>query len=105
MRFHAEPALSDSPMPSGTGVLLCNLGSPDEPTAPALRRYLAQFLSDERVVESPRALWLPLLHGVILRTISVGGVLLSHNPTIAVPSAQSNLATGIGTGPGVSLTL
>ena len=37
--------------------------------------------------------------------ISVGGVLLSHNPTIAVPSAQSNLATGIGTGPGVPLTL
>ena len=36
---------------------------------------------------------------------SVGGVLLSHNPTIAVPSAQSNLATGIGTGPGVPLTL
>ena len=35
----------------------------------------------------------------------VGGVLLSHNPTIAVPSAQSNLATGIGTGPGVPLTL
>ena len=37
--------------------------------------------------------------------ISVGGVLLSHNPTIAVPSAQSNLATGIGTGPGVPSTL
>ena len=68
MRFRAEPALSDSPVPSGTGVLLCNLGSPDAPTAPALRRYLAQFLSDECVVESPRALWLPLLHGVILRT-------------------------------------
>lgn len=68
MRFRAEPALSDSPVPSGTGVLLCNLGSPDAPTTPALRRYLAQFLSDERVVESPRALWLPLLYGVILRT-------------------------------------
>ena len=39
------------------------------------------------------------------KVISVGGVLLSHNPTIAVPSAQSNLATGIGTGPGVPLTL
>ena len=37
--------------------------------------------------------------------LCVGGVLLSHNPTIAVPSAQSNLATGIGTGPGVPLTL
>jgi len=48
-------------------ILLCNLGTPDAPTAPALRRYLAQFLSDPRVVEIPRILWLPLLHGVILR--------------------------------------
>jgi ferrochelatase len=38
------------------------------PTAPALRRYLAQFLSDPRVVEIPRAAWLPILHGIILRT-------------------------------------
>jgi ferrochelatase len=50
-----------------TGVLLVNLGTPDAPTAPALRRYLAEFLSDPRVVEIPRVLWLPLLHGVILR--------------------------------------
>lgn len=50
-----------------TAILLCNLGTPDAPTAPALRRYLAQFLSDPRVVEIPRLLWLPLLHGVILR--------------------------------------
>lgn len=49
-----------------TGVLLCNLGTPDEPTAPAVRRYLAQFLSDPRVVEIPRIAWLPLLYGVIL---------------------------------------
>jgi ferrochelatase len=49
-----------------TAVLLCNLGTPDEPTAPAVRRYLAEFLSDPRVVEIPRAAWLPLLHGVIL---------------------------------------
>jgi len=50
-----------------TGILLVNLGTPDAPTAPALRRYLAEFLSDPRVVEIPRLLWLPLLHGVILR--------------------------------------
>ena len=50
-----------------TAVLLCNLGTPDAPTAAALRRYLAQFLSDPRVVEIPRLFWLPLLHGVILR--------------------------------------
>ena len=47
-------------------MLLCNLGTPDEPTAPAVKRYLAEFLSDPRVVEIPRAAWLPLLHGVIL---------------------------------------
>ena len=48
-------------------VLYCNLGTPDEPTAPALRRYLAEFLSDQRVVEIPRLLWLAILHGIILR--------------------------------------
>ena len=50
-----------------TGVLLCNLGTPDEATPAAVRRYLAQFLSDPRVVEIPRLLWWPILHGVILR--------------------------------------
>lgn len=50
-----------------TAVLLVNLGTPDAPTAPALRRYLAEFLSDPRVVEIPRAPWWLLLHGVILR--------------------------------------
>ena len=44
-------------------------------------------------------------HHKHIKFLCVGGVLLSHNPTIAVPSAQSNLATGIGTGPGVPLTL
>ena len=51
-----------------TGVLLVNLGTPDAPTAPAVRRYLAQFLSDPRVVEIPPAVWKPILHGIILRT-------------------------------------
>ena len=49
-----------------TAVLLCNLGTPDAPTTPAVRRYLAQFLSDPRVVEIPRLAWLPLLYGLIL---------------------------------------
>ena len=49
-----------------TAILFCNLGTPDEPTPQAVRRYLAEFLSDPRVVEIPRAAWLPLLHGVIL---------------------------------------
>lgn len=50
-----------------TGVLLINLGTPDEPTASALRRYLAEFLWDVRVVDLPRPLWWLILHGVILR--------------------------------------
>jgi ferrochelatase len=49
------------------GVLLTNLGTPDAPTAPALRRYLREFLSDPRVVEIPRIIWLIILHGIILR--------------------------------------
>ncbi len=49
-----------------TGVLLVNLGTPDAPTPEAVRRYLAEFLSDERIVDLPRALWLPVLYGVIL---------------------------------------
>ena len=50
-----------------TGVLLTNLGTPDAPTPSALRKYLAQFLSDPRVIEAPRWLWWFILHGVILR--------------------------------------
>jgi ferrochelatase len=51
-----------------TAVLWCNLGSPDEPTARAVRPYLADFLGDPRVVEIPKALWAPILYGIILRT-------------------------------------
>jgi len=47
-------------------VLIVNLGTPDEATPQAVRRYLKEFLSDIRVVDLPRALWLPILHGVIL---------------------------------------
>ncbi|MEN9559117.1 MAG: hypothetical protein RLZZ502_328 [Pseudomonadota bacterium] len=50
------------------GVLLVNLGTPDAPTASAVRPYLAQFLSDPRVVEIPKLLWMLILHGIILRT-------------------------------------
>jgi ferrochelatase len=49
------------------GVLLTNTGSPDAPTPAAVKRYLAQFLADPRVIEYPRWLWLPLLHGLILQ--------------------------------------
>ncbi len=52
---------------SCTGVLLTNLGTPTAPTARAVRRYLAEFLWDPRVVELPRPLWWLILHGIILR--------------------------------------
>ena len=53
--------------PKKIGVLLTNLGTPDAPTASALKRYLREFLSDPRVVEIPRLVWLIILHGIILR--------------------------------------
>lgn len=51
-----------------TAILLVNLGTPAAPTPAAVRRYLREFLSDRRVVEIPRAIWNPILHGVILNT-------------------------------------
>ncbi|MEO7129607.1 MAG: ferrochelatase, partial [Rhodoferax sp.] len=65
--FAPEPAHAHGQAPR-TAVLLCNLGTPEAPTAAALRVYLAEFLSDHRVVEIPRALWWLILHGIILRT-------------------------------------
>lgn len=50
------------------GVLLVNLGTPDEPTTPAVKRYLKQFLSDRRVVEIPPLVWQPILRAIILNT-------------------------------------
>jgi ferrochelatase len=55
-------------MSEDVGVLLINLGTPDAPEPAAVRRYLAEFLSDPRVVEIPPLLWQPILRGVILRT-------------------------------------
>lgn len=54
--------------PECLGVLLVNLGTPDSPSVPDVRRYLAEFLSDRRVVEMARVPWMLLLHGIILRT-------------------------------------
>ena len=64
-RFRPEPARRAGPR---SAVLLVNLGTPAAPTAKALRRYLRQFLSDPRVVEIPRALWWPVLNGIVLTT-------------------------------------
>jgi ferrochelatase len=66
MPFAKEPLFTHGQAPR-TAVLYCNLGTPDAPTTSAVRRYLAEFLSDQRVVEIPRILWLLILHGIILR--------------------------------------
>lgn len=62
----AMSAPTSDPAASETAVLLVNLGTPDAPTAPAVRRYLAEFLHDYRVVPLSRWLWCPILHFVIL---------------------------------------
>ena len=51
-----------------TGILLTNLGTPDEPTKSSLKIYLKQFLSDKRVIETPKAIWWPILNGIVLNT-------------------------------------
>ncbi len=70
MAFSPEPTFTHGRPARAAGnsaVLYCNLGTPDAPTAAALRPYLAQFLSDHRVIEIPRLLWWLILHGIILR--------------------------------------
>jgi ferrochelatase len=62
------PADHPPPPDPKIGILLINLGTPDAPHARAVRRYLAEFLSDPRVVEIPAIAWRPILHGIILRT-------------------------------------
>jgi ferrochelatase len=65
--FLPEPPAAHGRAPR-VGVLLVNLGTPAAPTAAAVRPYLAEFLSDPRVVEIPPLLWKAILHGIILRT-------------------------------------
>ena len=62
----SDPLFSHD-QPARAGILLANLGTPDAPTPAAVRRYLAEFLWDPRVVELPRPLWWLILHGIILR--------------------------------------
>jgi ferrochelatase len=71
-RFSAKTSTSsndkeNSNQPLQVGVLLTNLGSPSEPTEKAVRIYLREFLSDPRVVEIPRFIWMLILHGIVLR--------------------------------------
>ena len=66
-RFEREPQHTHGNT-AQTAVLLVNLGTPEAPTAPAVRTYLQQFLSDPRVVEIPSVVWQPILRGIILNT-------------------------------------
>lgn len=65
MTYTTEPSYTHG-TPEQTAVLLINLGTPDAPTAEAVRPYLKEFLSDPRVVEIPRLLWWLILNGIIL---------------------------------------
>ncbi len=67
MRYLPEPPYEHGAI-ARIGILLVNLGTPEAPTAAAVRPFLKQFLSDPRVVEIPRALWWPILHGIVLNT-------------------------------------
>jgi len=66
MKYSGQPQFKHNNLP-GTGILMVNLGTPEAPTASAVRKYLAEFLADPRVVETPRILWRIILHGIILR--------------------------------------
>jgi ferrochelatase len=92
-------------------VLLAQLGTPDEPTTPAVRRYLADFLGDRRVVDLPGWLWKPILHLFVLRTRPARSAALYRNiwtpagsPLLVNSRAQSEgLAARLGSGYRVEL--
>lgn len=65
-----DPIPTDHPpvKASRVGVLLVNLGTPDGYDVKSMRRYLGEFLSDTRVIEAPKLIWWPILHGIILNT-------------------------------------
>lgn len=65
-RYESTPA-HEHGLPESLGVLMVNLGTPDDPSPAAVRRYLREFLSDPRVVELPRLIWWLILEAVILR--------------------------------------
>jgi protoporphyrin/coproporphyrin ferrochelatase len=101
--------------PQRLGVLLVNLGTPDAPSPAAVRRFLAEFLGDPRVVEAPRLLWRIVLHGFILRFrprrsahayqqiwTERGSPLMFHTRDLA-KRLQSSLATHFGNGMSLAL--
>jgi protoporphyrin/coproporphyrin ferrochelatase len=69
MAYYRAVAYADAAAastPERIGVLLVNLGTPDSPSYFAVQRYLREFLSDRRVINTSRLIWLPLLYGLIL---------------------------------------
>jgi len=67
MKFSSSRTFKHGELPA-IGILLANLGTPDAPTKPAVKKYLAEFLSDPRVIELPRWKWWPILNGIVLQT-------------------------------------
>lgn len=104
--FHA----AGKPAPK-VGVLLVNLGTPDAPTPSALRRYLREFLSDPRVIEIPRFIWLCILHCIILRVrpkksaALYKSVWMSEGSPLLVISKQQQQAVQAQLGDGFSVKL
>jgi protoporphyrin/coproporphyrin ferrochelatase len=87
--------------PDRIGVLLVNLGTPNAPDPASVRRYLAEFLSDRRVVEIPSLVWQPILHGIILRTRPTKSAhayrqvwRADGSPLAAITAAQSRALQG-----------
>src|SRR5271166_451857 len=66
MAYYRAVAPAAPSTPERIGVLLVNLGTPDAPSYFAVQRYLREFLSDRRVIDTSRLIWLPLLYGIVL---------------------------------------
>ncbi len=66
MAYYRAVAQAAASIPERIGILLANLGTPDSPTYFAVQRYLREFLSDRRVINTTPAVWLPILYGVVL---------------------------------------
>lgn len=91
------------------GVLLVNLGTPDAPDVPSVRRYLKEFLSDRRVVELPAILWQPILRGIVLNTRpkqsahAYGEIWTKEGSPLEVITRDQAMALAGAFGPGVTV--
>ena len=107
MRYWS-PSRPSHRQPPAVGILVANLGTPDAPTASALRRYLRPFLSDPRVIELPRWRWLPILELFVLTTRprksallyrevwTEGGSPLLHYTRVIADALETRLRAGLG---------